>query len=488
MLIGIACTKDKEKITVFIVGDSTVKNGRDDGATGLWGWGNPIKYHLDSTKINVENHALGGTSSRSFRDMGLWLPVLKKIKPGDYVLIQFGHNDGGSYNTFRARASIKGTGNDSIRVYMEHKRRWEYVHTYGWYLRKYINETKAKGGIPIIVTPIPRNDWNEEGNKIVQDSVSYPQWAMQIAKEEGVDYIDLNTKMVTELEKHNESQVTGTYFFKRDHTHTTAQGAILNAKLVAKGLLELQNCELSKYVDEDPEYVFPKKIRIVIIGDSTVAKGKDGIQGWGELLYKYFDDERVEIYNRARGGRSSRSFDFEGLWDKALELLRPGDYLFIQFGHNDGGNIDKPKYRGSLQGMGNDSVVVERDSVTEVVHTYGWYMTKYVKEALQKGAIPIVCSPIPRREWDGDKIKPTSADYQEWSKEVATNEGTYFVDLHDITAAKYEEIGKKKVGKEFFLTDHTHTTPAGAELNAQSVVDGIRKSGSKLANYLTYDK
>ena len=83
------------KTSLYIIGDSTVKHGRGDGATGRWGWGDPIQQYFDTTKINIENHALGGTSSRSFRSKGLWDEVLRKLQPGDYVLMQFGHNDNG---------------------------------------------------------------------------------------------------------------------------------------------------------------------------------------------------------------------------------------------------------------------------------------------------------------------------------------------------------------------------------------------------------
>jgi lysophospholipase L1-like esterase len=111
--------QSKKKITIFIVGDSTVKCGQDKGDDGHWGWGNPIKYHFDTSYVKVENYALGGTSSRTFQTRGLWQQVVDKIQPGDYVLIQFGHNDGGPYNTGRARASIKGTGEDTLFVIME---------------------------------------------------------------------------------------------------------------------------------------------------------------------------------------------------------------------------------------------------------------------------------------------------------------------------------------------------------------------------------
>ncbi len=474
-----------EKIDVFLVGDSTVKNGQGDGAGGLWGWGDPLKYHFDTTRVNIENHALGGTSSRSFQTGGLWQKVLDKVGSGDYVFIQFGHNDNGSYNTDRARGTIKGTGNDTVHVIMESTGNREIIYTYGWYLRKYIADTRAKGGIPVIVSPIPRNDW--ENGKIKYNDPDYSRWAREVASSEKVAFIDLNAKMTSFLNNLGESNVTGKYFFARDHTHTTAEGAILNARLVAQGILEIKGCKLAKYVIENPVYNFPVKIRVFTIGDSTVAKGKDGIQGWGAEIDKYFDSTRVMVVNKARGGRSSRTYMYEGIWHETLKEIKPGDYVLVQFGHNDGGAIDKEKMRGSIKGTGTDSIIVQReDGKTEIVHSYGWYLTKYIKDAKALGATPIVCSPIPRREWTENKIIRASEDYGKWAKEVAEKENVCFIDLNEIVALKYEALGQDTVAAEFFLEDHTHTTAKGADLNAQSVVEGLKDKKCKLRNYLAY--
>lgn len=463
---------DKDKINVFIVGDSTVKNGRGDGAGGLWGWGDPIAYHFDSTKVNVEKHALGGMSSRTYQTKGLWDSVLKKVQPGDYVLIQFGHNDGGPYETGRARASIKGTGNDSLEVILEATGEKEVVYTYGHYLRKYINDTKAKGATPIIISPIPRNIWTD--NKISVYEESYPQWAKKVAEEENIPFIDLHQMMIDELEKCGPDIVTGKHFFKRDHTHTTAKGAVLNAHLVAKSLAGLKDQRLSKYIVKNPKYFFPGKNKIVIIGDSTVAKGKNGIQGWGEEVNSFFDTTKIDIINKARGGRSSRTYYYEGLWQEVLDMLQPGDYVFIQFGHNDGGTIDSGKMRGSIRGTGSDSIIVNRgDGIIETVHSYGWYLTKYIKDCKVKGVIPIVFSQIPRREWHNGKVERVSDNYGKWAKATAEQNGAYFVDLNEMVALKYEELGPEKVAAEYFLEDHTHTTKAGAILNAKTVTEGL---------------
>ena len=105
LLLAVACAfsalpfpapaQDAKIPTLWLIGDSTVKNGRGDGAGSLWGWGDLLAPHFDTDKIRVVNRALGGRSSRSFLTEGLWDKVLADVEPGDFVMMQFGHNDGG---------------------------------------------------------------------------------------------------------------------------------------------------------------------------------------------------------------------------------------------------------------------------------------------------------------------------------------------------------------------------------------------------------
>src|SRR5262249_10484959 len=129
--------------TLFLIGDSTVKNSWDLGTDGLWGWGKPLEFYFDKEKINVENQALGGTSSRSYQKAN-WPGVLALVKPGDFVMMQFGHNDGART---LGRSSLRGNGEETQEEGMGEAK--ETVHTYGWYIRKYITDTKAKGATPI---------------------------------------------------------------------------------------------------------------------------------------------------------------------------------------------------------------------------------------------------------------------------------------------------------------------------------------------------
>ena len=226
--------------TLFLIGDSTVKNGRDNGAGGLWGWGNPIGDCFDKAKVHVENSALGGTSSRTFQTSGLWEKVLARLKPGDFVIMQFGHNDGGALDDSRARGSLKGNGEETKEVTIAGKR--EVVHTYGWYLRKYIADIKAKGAVPIVCSLIPRNDWTN--GKVHRASADYGKWAAEAAQAGGTYFIDLNKIIADHYDAIGQEKVTKE-FFVSEHTHTSLAGAKLNAQCVVEGIQGLKDCPLA---------------------------------------------------------------------------------------------------------------------------------------------------------------------------------------------------------------------------------------------------
>ncbi|MFT3740302.1 MAG: rhamnogalacturonan acetylesterase [Breznakibacter sp.] len=470
ILFGVAA--QKKKPTIFTIGDSTVKNGQGDGAGGLWGWGDPFQLYFDTTQVALENHARGGTSSRTYRSMGLWQNVLEKIKKGDYVLMQFGHNDNGPLNdSTRARGTIKGIGDETETIQNILTRKQETVHTYGWYMTQFIREAKAKGATPIVILSIPRNDWKD--GKVPRNDQSYGLWAKQVAQKEKVMYIDLNAKMAGAMENLGEASVTEVLFFQRDHTHPTAKGAVLAASLVVEGIRETPKCKLNKYLLEDPKIVFPVKKKVLIIGDSTVANGRDSVVGWGTYLAQFMDTTRVEIINKARGGRSSRTFLNEKLWEEALPLIGKNDVVVIQFGHNDGGAIDKPKFRASIPGNGNENqeVTIENGS-KEIVHSYGWYLRKYIGDTKKRGAQAIVLSHIPRNQWVDGKVERCADSYGAWAMEAAQQGGALFIDFNELIAREYEKTGPEEVAR-FFPRDHTHTNSDGAMLNAAILAEAL---------------
>ena len=234
----------KQKPTLYIIGDSTVRNGDGTGKNQQWGWGSFMAEYFDTTKITVRNHAIGGRSSRTFITEGRWDTIMAHLKKGDYVIMQFGHNDSGPLDdTARARGTITGVGNESKEIYNPIRKKQEVVYSYGWYMRKYIDDANAKGAIPVVCSPIPRNDWKD--GRVVRSTDSYAKWAEDVAKSEGAYFIDLNNLVALQYERMGAEKVKP--FFPVDHTHTNLEGAKLNASIVVNELKRINPGKLKKY-------------------------------------------------------------------------------------------------------------------------------------------------------------------------------------------------------------------------------------------------
>jgi lysophospholipase L1-like esterase len=233
--------KDPSLPTLYLVGDSTVRNGRGDGAGGQWGWGEPLVDDFDPAKINVVNRAIGGLSSRTYMNGpngGPWAATLAMIKPGDIVLIQFGHNDGGKPDEpTRARASLPGVGPETMEIENPILKLHETVHTYGWYIRKIVQDAKAKGATPIVCSLIPRKTWKD--GKIARNKDDFAGWAQQVAEQEHVGFLDLNEAIARRYDALGEAAVEP--LFGDPHTHTSRAGAELNAEVVVSCLKALKN-------------------------------------------------------------------------------------------------------------------------------------------------------------------------------------------------------------------------------------------------------
>ena len=231
--------------TLLLIGDSTVRNGCGDGAGGQWGWGDELPAHVDIAKINIVNRAVGGLSSRTFLTQGHWARALTLLKAGDFVLMQFGHNDDGALNDEkRARGTLKGVGDETQVIDNLLTKQHEVVHTYGWYLRQYVRETKARGATPVVCSPVPRKVWKE--GRIVRSGEGYAGWARQVADQEGVAFIDLNDLVAKKYDALGSARVEA--MFADEHTHTSLAGAELNAGIVAESLRNLPGGVMLPYL------------------------------------------------------------------------------------------------------------------------------------------------------------------------------------------------------------------------------------------------
>ena len=207
--------------------------------------------------------------------------------------------------------------------------------------------------------------------------------------------------------------------------------------------------------------------------------------GWGSVINELFDDDRISVENHAMAGRSARTFLDEGRWDKIYNALRPGDFVLIQFGHNDGGDINTGKARGELHGSGDESKVFKMPSTgrNQVVYTYGWYLRKFIMDAKEKGATPIILSHTPRNKWHGDSIESNASTFGRWAREAAERGDACFIDLNSISGKKFQALGKEK-SATYFKNDHSHSSLAGARLNAESIAEGLRETGCTLKDFL----
>jgi lysophospholipase L1-like esterase len=238
--------------TIFLVGDSTARNQAD------LGWGDHFAHFFDTTKINIANRARAGRSSRSYYNEGLWANILAEVKPGDYVLIQMGHNDGGTANPetdSKGRNSIKGIGDETVQFPLPKPfttgpiagQTAETIHTYGWYIRKYIADTRAKKANPILLTLTIRNIWvnDADGNLHIERDMGLRDYEYQIATQEQIPIIDMATVEADRLDALGQENTA--LLFPIDHTHTSAEGAEQNAESVVIALRNA-NSPLAAYL------------------------------------------------------------------------------------------------------------------------------------------------------------------------------------------------------------------------------------------------
>lgn len=211
------------KPTIFMIGDSTMAN-KQAKAFPETGWGQVLGALADTSRIQIDNHARNGRSTKSFTDEGLWAVVVSKIQPGDYVFIQFGHND-----EKKDKPNVYARAETSFRIN----------------LKRYIDETKAKGGIPVLFTSIVRYDFEPNG-KLRDTHGAYIAAAKEVAAENGIPLIDLEAETHLLLEKYGPEAATQLFVHalpgdydnypegKIDNTHLNRWGAIEVAQLAVK--------------------------------------------------------------------------------------------------------------------------------------------------------------------------------------------------------------------------------------------------------------
>ena len=223
-----------------------------------------------------------------------------------------------------------------------------------------------------------------------------------------------------------------------------------------------------------------QKPTLFLVGDSTMANKSDlnyPERGWGQLLPTFFDSSKIKIQNHAKNGRSTRSFIYESRWDTVMSRMKAGDFVVIQFGHN-------------------DDVITK--SKTYTTHTeFRYNFSKYVKETLAKGATPILCTPIVRRNFIDSVLVETHGEYPDIIREVASQFNVALVDLHLFSKELLTQLGEED-SKPIYLQiapgaydkypdgkiDNTHFSEHGAITWSKIFTDDLNKQQLSLAAYL----
>jgi lysophospholipase L1-like esterase len=227
--------------------------------------------------------------------------------------------------------------------------------------------------------------------------------------------------------------------------------------------------------------------QLFVAGDSTASfynPNPKNQQGWGAVLQPYFDEQRLRVVDVARGGRSSRTFITEGHWDRMLAQLRKGDFVIIQFGHNDAGALNQEppgstrplRARGTIPGIGTESEEIDNvlTGQRETVYSFGWYLRKMIADVRAKDATPILLTLTKTNTWKDGRIPCAFDGYRQWTWQTARNERVAFLDLTRIVADRYQREGPDAV-KGQFIDDTVHTNITGATANARDVVSGLRR-------------
>ena len=394
---------------LFLAGDSTMRTEvAGNGDNGQWGWGYFLENYFDTERITVENHALGGESTRSWFKNYLF-PMLRVVRPGDWVVIQLGHNDkydGREMDDGRFRGILPGTGDEFTEVILPGNGTRERVYTYGGYLRVYIDEIRARGGRPILLSLTSRSSRGEDG-KMVPDRNT--EAIRTVAEEKGVPFIDFNAAVRHKYDAVFDPRKVDCLFFS-DGIHTSSFGAVINAETFVEELRKRPDIGLSAYLLPEREYTSavrrPGKAVAFLIGNDPA----------GDKAFVRAVPSAAAVDKRSGEGASARTFLTSGRWNPVYGALQPGDRVLIRFRH-DSGPLHTGSASGELPGDDDEKQVMTRasDGINEAIFSYGWYLRKYCLDAREKGALPVI-------------IGTGSAEERSWAREAAARAGAAYAE------------------------------------------------------------
>ncbi|KAF9041751.1 rhamnogalacturonan acetylesterase [Hymenopellis radicata] len=224
---------------------------------------------------------------------------------------------------------------------------------------------------------------------------------------------------------------------------------------------------------------------VYFAGDSTMALNGGGsgtgTQGWGVYLPQFVT---ISVVNDAVGGTSARSYSESGRFDTLVSLVKSGDYVIIEFGHNDGtsGAVDNGNQDAVGDGYNITSTVTTSSGTQIVIHSFAYYIENAIDAIVAKGGIPIISSQTPDNIWNGDAIAP-GGRFVTYAASIGTRKNIPYVDHYNYLAQAYDALGETKV-TTFYPNDHLHTSPDGALVVAEAFVRGLLCTSSSLKSFV----
>ncbi|HEU5341268.1 rhamnogalacturonan acetylesterase [Edaphobacter sp.] len=406
-----AVRKPGTVVRIDLIGDSTQTNNA--------GYGRGFCANLTAV-VDCVNMAKGGASTKTYRADGLWQRALE-TRP-DYMLIQFGHNDEASKPPLPRQTTMA-----------------EYEAN----LRRFVEEARAAGIKPVLVTPLTRRYFGADG-KIHSDLAAHSETMRRVAAEMHVPLIDLQADSIAYLDQVGEKAGDALAITKKndegktvfDKTHLNWKGSYIFGRIVAVDLGKAVPA-LSKYVQPQAVALPPEgvkamaiingaPVKIVLVGDSTVnAEG-----GWGKGFCAIVTPN-VTCINEALNGRSSKSFIDEGAWARAL--ADKGDYYLIQFGHND----QKPDAKRH----------------TDPDTTYAANLRRYIADVRAMGGVPVLVTSLSRRNYRDGKLVLDLTAYADATKHVGAEEDVTVIDLNAMSVKLLEGMTQAEAD-QFDATGH----------------------------------
>lgn len=508
-------SKAKENaIHVYLAGDSTVKDYGSSNTIG--GWGEFIKDYFTDDVV-VVNKAEGGRSTRSYLNQGRLDEILSLAEKGDYLFIQFGHNDARTDDAADMEHKVQLGTPDENGIYpaipAKKTKTPQYIidfykndpypygdmfypyesGTFKWYYQQYIDAAKEKGMIPVVITPVCRVFFDENG-KITPhfgEDNGYIEAVRQIAAENNCTLIDMYDITSALYESYGELSTQVLHNVKADGsmdlTHYNKFGANIIASKMAESL-KAQNIAIAKDTKSSNILVGKfdalKEANLFVIGDVLADKGSKTevipSASMADKLPRYFSD-KIHVIDYTAPDCTAKGFTKTKQYSEFMSKVSPGDYVILAFGRTDGDKSTTDRILDEYSGL--DGGVEKDGSFKNIVYN------SYVKPLHDKNAVVIMLTPIVDANFKGESVVNGLEDYSTAIRETVVDNYLYFVDMNGQSAELFNKMGVEG-SKAFNAIDSKkgiergRLNDFGAETMAQTFVSMMKYSSATLKTYI----